>query len=757
MSGKVTDSRSNPLGFVNVTLLNETDSAYVAGTVTNAEGVFSLQVQGESRYLIRLSYIGYKTYTAPFGVDTPAVFVLEEEAVGLSEVVVRADRPLIKQVEDRLVMDVKNMRQLEGLKGEDLLKYAPRVVMSMSGGISVGNTRATVFVDDRRLSESEAGDYLRNLDAKEIDRIEVQQSAGADKDAGIQGGVIYIYTKTTLVGLSGNIGGYGSTPEAGYYLYRPTTRIYFGTSRWNLYGNYTYSQGRSYSFSETTNNYLHNGTSHFSDSESLVNNRRHLYRVGSMLRLAPRHTLGWEVNGNSSETNPSYSTRHILFTNAVAESDRALSETESVRKADFYNVALYYNVKLDSLNSFLKFLANYNNRSSFSRYEFHTTYVNWSERDLSEQNRTEADGENFSANLDFRKNFYTRWSLRAGGKLSLTERSSRLSVVDRLADSLGESEWWYRENLSSAYLGVTRQITPNLYAYLSLRMEHTAIKGEASNSADEGALIKNYTDWFPYVYFSHVLSKKFSYNLTYRKGIYRPPFSLMNNYSNRVTDVLYDKGNPELRPQFTDVVSLSGKYGKHIFTLSYRHVSNVINSLFEVIDDITYHTNVNNGTNGIFLFDYNYNGNLLPWWHTNFSPGGYYIHIPRSYNRKAFWTATCSWNNRFFIKNWGELSFDFNASSSSIYGNSYSKGSNQLNLAFSRSFFKKALNLRIGAEDIFNRRNMRAHQQVPTLDYHFYSKSQTRRLWCSFTYTFSTRVKVNQESIQNSNSIEQRL
>jgi hypothetical protein len=380
----------------------------------------------------------------------------------------------------------------------------------------------------------------------------------------------------------------------------------------------------------------------------------------------------------------------------------------------------------------------------------------WKNYNISEQNKTFSNGENFSAEMDFRKNFHNKWSFRTGGKLLLTQRDSRLNTIDALSGIRTDSNWDYKENIGGGYIGASKEITPDMFAYISLRAENTHIKGKSSDSSGE-SLTKEYTNWFPYVYFSHKLSSTFSYDLTYTKNIFRPPFSLMNGYSNRISDILYDKGNPELKPELTDVFTLSAKSGKHSSSLTYRNTSNAITEFFEIADNITYHTNINYGKTNSITLDYNYNGNLLSWWQTNLYLAGLYTKIPESYNRKYIWGGFLSWNNRFFFEKIGEFSLGLDANTPTISGNAYHKGAYLIDIAYSRSLCKDALNVRIGINDLFNSWKIRNENQVPTLDYRFYAKNQTRQLWCSITYNFSIRSKVSKERLINNNTIENRL
>ena len=59
-TGKVVDEKSQPLPYANVVLLSLPDSAFVAGTVSDESGSFTLQSE-KPDLLLRVSSIGYAT------------------------------------------------------------------------------------------------------------------------------------------------------------------------------------------------------------------------------------------------------------------------------------------------------------------------------------------------------------------------------------------------------------------------------------------------------------------------------------------------------------------------------------------------------------------------------------------------------------------------------------------------------------------------------------------------------------------------
>lgn len=59
--GQVTNEKNEPLPYSNVLLLTPGDSTFVNGCVTREDGSFLMIAEEGKPYLIRVSYIGYKT------------------------------------------------------------------------------------------------------------------------------------------------------------------------------------------------------------------------------------------------------------------------------------------------------------------------------------------------------------------------------------------------------------------------------------------------------------------------------------------------------------------------------------------------------------------------------------------------------------------------------------------------------------------------------------------------------------------------
>ncbi|WP_042368478.1 outer membrane beta-barrel family protein [Bacteroides neonati] len=617
----------------------------------------------------------------------------------------------------------------------------------------MGSKQATVYLNNRRLSSDEIAIALNNLHAKDISEIEVQSTHGGEYGVDIQGGVIHIKTVKNRTGFNAATQFYAAYPKSDYYTLSPNLNLFFGKEKWNIYSSYSFNHGKGGSYSETTNHYNQNNITHEASGEFKNKPNSHTYKIGSLWDINKDHTISFEFNGISNNPGRSSSFSDINLLEEQVLIDRAKSEKIYSSNSDFYNVALYHEWKIDTLKSNLKTLLNYNNKQSYSDNIINSRYELLHDKNIFEQNSSTADANNYSLKSDLRKNWASSLSLRAGIQYSYSKRKSDLKINNPDSGESAYEQWTYNEGIAGAYIGLSRNIG-NVYLYGNIRVEHTYIEGKSRESK---TLDKNYTEIYPYITLNHTLKPKLSYGILYTKYIYRPPFNLMNNYSNRVSDVLYDVGNPDLKPQNTHTGQISLNYGSHSTSFEINYTPDAITEFFEERNEITYHTNLNFGSVTRLGINHNFNSNIFKWWYTNLYIYVGYEHIPKSYNKKELFRGFINSNNRFSIPAVGDIQFSFNYNSGNINGNAHNKRNYGMDISYGRSFSNNSANIQLGVSDIFNTRYYRSRNYVPTLEYLFYSKPLSRNFWIRLTYNFNTKEKVNKQRLNNQNSIINRL
>lgn len=173
VSGTIVDTKGDPLAFASVYIKGTS-----RGTTSNVEGRFSLNIE-KGTYQLVFQYIGYKQFIRELIVEDQPIelrIVMEEEAVKLSEVVVRADQedPAYRVIREAIAkrkyfLELVDTYSCEVyIKGNIKFLNAPEKFLGQEIGDFDGN------LDSNRqgiiyLSESEAKLYFKQPDKyKEI-------------------------------------------------------------------------------------------------------------------------------------------------------------------------------------------------------------------------------------------------------------------------------------------------------------------------------------------------------------------------------------------------------------------------------------------------------------------------------------------------------------------------------------------------------------------------------------------------------------
>lgn len=755
--GKILDEQHNPIDYASVLLCHSSDSSFVAGSITDPKGSFYFKnLKEQQQYFLKVSCIGYKSKSISASVLSEMSITLEKDNHALGEIIIRGHRSYVKQEGNKTIFNLNNMLNVEGLKINDILKYAPRVTFNSDGDIKIAGKSATIYVNGRRLSEDETSTFLSGLNATDVSKIEILQNNGGEKDANIRGGIINIITKQKQLGLKGTLYVKASSPDKGYYAYTPVSNLYFGTEKWNVYGMYSYKQGREKQYSITTNEYLHYNTKHEETSNYFSHVRNHYYRLGSVISVSDRQHLELEWNGTVQRPALNASEGMVTFCTPEGKTYDGRTFTLYQSRSDFMNIALSYQWNFDDKDGYLRILLNRNHKKDSSNNNLKASYPQYPANNVSEDDITASNANSWSMNADLQKNIGNSWVLKLGGNMSTCTRKSEYTSENLGADDTNYTDWKYKENIGAAYIGMSKDFSNHCFFKINVRGEYTDVTGTYEQQTSHN-ITKKYMDWFPYLYFSYTTNKNWKYDIQYSRSIYRPPFSLMNAYSNRMSDVLYDRGNPDLRAALTDKIALSANYMGHSVSASYSRTPKDIVEFFQVENGITYHTNINEGVTSTFLLDYSYSGNICSWWQTNLYVSSQYTDLPHSYNRKHLWGGSLSIDNLLDWARIGTFSIDFGATTHTAMGNAYIRGNWALDISYKRNFLHKALSLQLGIDDVFDTQHQKIVNIVPTLKYCFYTERQYRKVWCSLTYNISSKAKVEKKRLLNSNNIKNRL
>ena len=174
--GSVVDHNGRPVHLANVVLLNPADSLYIDGTTTDSLGHFSITALPQ-KAIIKASHLGYNDRLINAVANSaPLHIVLIPDTIRLSEVVVKASRPVTSIEGDALATTIRGT-VLENIgTAKDVLGYLPGII-NINGSIEVlGRGAPTYYINGRKVRNLSELDILKS---DKIKRVELVVNPGA--------------------------------------------------------------------------------------------------------------------------------------------------------------------------------------------------------------------------------------------------------------------------------------------------------------------------------------------------------------------------------------------------------------------------------------------------------------------------------------------------------------------------------------------------------------------------------------------------
>lgn len=176
ISGTVIDDTQKEAVIQATVSLLKTDSTLVTNAATNLDGQFKLTAPQDGRYLLKVSYLGYKTLFHNV--------TMEGKPVDLGQLTIQADAIMLKGAEvvknqakvytkdDTLVYNASAYRAPEGSVVEELVKKLPGAEVGDDGTIKInGKTVQKIKVDGKEFMTGDTKTAIKNLPTSVVERI----------------------------------------------------------------------------------------------------------------------------------------------------------------------------------------------------------------------------------------------------------------------------------------------------------------------------------------------------------------------------------------------------------------------------------------------------------------------------------------------------------------------------------------------------------------------------------------------------------
>lgn len=679
--------------YANVVVKKEGDSAFVAGTVTNEEGRFSIAGIKPGNYRLEISYAGFTTKQQPLFIGSLSAFLdipvieLEEASTVLEGVTIIAKTSDVSSKLDKKTYSVADNISQSGGSILQSMQNLPGVTVQ-DGKVQLrGNDKVTVLIDGKQTALTGFGSQtgLDNLPASAIDKIEIINNPSSKYDANGNAGIINIIMKKNKQdGFNGKVGfttGVGSLWVRKENL--PTIRPqYTFTPKINPSLSLNYRKDKVNIFLQADNLY----TQTLNKNEFVTRTYNDGTVINSQLKrnrntnfLTTKAGVDWNIDQQNTLTvSGMYGSEKIIdrgdqpfFNGDHSHRLRLWQFLEDELKTTVMATAAYQH-KFKDAGHLLNIAFNY----TFHREDEQYFYDNY----LPSSKGTDAfkllsDEQVYDFNIDYIKPLkYGR--VETGIKLrnrtiptNMEFKPGANSVLDMDAGGWAN----YKELIPAVYGNYVFE-TEKWEAELGLRLEYVKIQYDVNpNHSTYKSDGYNYTQPFPNMRLAYKLNDNNKFSVFYTRRVDRPNEVDIRIFPKYDDAEIIKVGNPALRPQFTNSIELGYKHtwnsGYFYAALYHRFANGTITRISSTVPGSTLiyaifqnaGKSYNTGLEAILsqkvsaVYSFNINGNLYRNQINAFTVRNLYPE-PNTFSadRQTAISGNLKLNNSFrFAKEWG--------------------------------------------------------------------------------------------------------
>ena len=688
--GHIVDESGQPIEFANISLYDE---GFINGGVSNENGDFVIPCKAQ-RITLKVSYIGYKTVERNVSVGNVGIITLQPETYMVKGVEVKGEIPQYKMTSGGMTVDVQHSILHDVGTADDLLSMLP-LVKARNGKYEVlTKGEPEIYINNKKVRDPIELKQLKSADVKSVDII---TAPGAKYNAEVNA-VIRIKTlKTQGDGLS----------------LMATTQTW-KNNKWNNYDDLTlkYRTGGMEAYANVA---LDNG--HYSNdqnidqelhiSKDLFNVHAELpvrsswtqldYQAGLSYDFNTDHSIGLSFSSQKNFYNRfSSDMEQRYLKNGTFDGDVRLLTDIREKDKPVWELNTYYIGKIGKLGIDLN--ATWLRRESEDNNIQQELSQEYSNRTITTQTKDKNTMVAGKLVLD-----YPVWKgVLSGGSEATSTKSQGHNLNQE--NIIPESDTEMKEKNIAAFAEYELQLG-QWHLNAGLRFEHVSADYTSFGIRQEEPS-RTYNDWFPNL--SAAWQKgKWGTQLSYSKRITRPPYNMLTSMVVYDSRILYEGGNPLLRPSVRHSIDFNLTYSWLTFVTGFTcendfftHVGNIYDEAKEIAifqpdnfdhQDRVYATIVASPKLGFWQPQA-----TLHYYQQMFDAERY--GAPKKLNKPEFSARLQSW---FVIDPTAKALLDISYTGSNHWGFMY-RGSNfMVNARLQKSFLKGQLSATLYANDIF--------------------------------------------------------
>ncbi len=755
-------SNQAPIESVLVSLVKSTDSSLVKTTLSDKNGLFVFEKVTGGTYLIAANLVGFqKTFSQPIlvnnNIQLPDLQLVSTNKQ-LAEVTVNSKKPLVQQLADRMVINVEASPTNVGASALEVLEKSPGITVDKDGNISLkGKEGVMVYMDGRPsyLSGQDLTNLLRNMQANQLDQIEIMTNPPAKYDAAGKAGIINIKTKKNKVfGFNGSVTvGYG---QGVYARNNQSVNLNYRKNKINVFGNLGHNDRESFQNLSINRSFIDNSSKKIVslfEQNTIMRNSNSSYngKIGADYFVDKKTTIGIVVNGfinpneQLSEGNINiFNTNHSLISTT-----KAVSNSNNKWK----NIGTNFNIRhlLDTVGTEITFDADYLKYNSSNNQALSNAYFNQSGIPTAKPDTLlgylPQAIDIYSAKIDFSHPLKKGAKLEAGLKSSFVSTDANAiydSLINgkRVNDVNRSNHFIYKENINAAYVNFSKPFGEKFSMQLGLRAEHTHATGNQITTNIQ--FDRNYIQFFPTAYFQYNLNKSNSFVINYGKRIRRPDYESLNPFVEFLDRYTFEQGNPYLVPEFSHNVELSHTFkGFLTTTLNYTNTTDIIQDVLiqNNATNETYIKKENIANQKQFGLSVNASNQYTKWWSGNIYMNVFHNEFNGIINgdqvNQSAVTALFNISQQFkFNKGWSAEVSGFYRTEG-LEGLFVIQPFGVINVGVGKQILKNKGSIRLNVRDVLWSQRINGSAKYSSIDVNFHQFNDNRIVNLSFTYRFS--------------------
>lgn len=529
--GKVLDEKNEAVIAATISLMSK-DSILITGTITNSSGDFELKAPKQmiSSYL-RVTHTAFESsyYNIVPDKDTTITIYLKERSIMLDAIEVSVQKKLYEFENDKLVVNVNSLPNIQTQNLSKLLQFLPGVVSS-GGALTLNGKAAVVYLNGKKQAIN-----LLSLPVSAIEKVELIYSTGGTEDASVEAIINIIHKKKAVDGYYLSIGSNTAVYDKFNLDGGGSATLMF--KKRNVMLNSTLTYRNTYSFSRVDDTLKYqNGRLQYQDknTEGRTNIFMGLVNLGWNIRNG--HNLNFIANFYKDLSNKN--SKQLYSLQPDGKYNRW--DVKSKEKNDMWSGLLEYSSP-DSLNN--KFKVSYSIIGGGINENEHTLEDNaeilYSDDDVSAHQHI--------AKFDSDHKLSSKLNLLFGGKSNWGRLKDDISYIEPVVSGrYPDSDFSGREDIYAAYTKLNYTINKRWSANASLRLEHTDYRYHLLS--ENMRVTDSYTNLFPF--FSVAFKKSTDNHLSFSFGssIQRPDYNTMLPAIRYTDQYSYIVGNPNLKP-----------------------------------------------------------------------------------------------------------------------------------------------------------------------------------------------------------------